>query len=135
MVLTNLSVLGVVLASVIGWLLGWLWHSPYLFGPLWMKCSKLSTEQLIANREKSMIYGFLNVILGVVLLGLLLSFLHPGSIREALDFSFIAWLALQLPSLLSSWIFEQRSPVMLAINGGFSLLLTLVTAVILTITA
>lgn len=62
--------IGVVVAVIVTWLLGYLWYD-MLFGEAWLKGMKMTEEQAAAMGMGPMIYGFLVNVLTCVGLGLL----------------------------------------------------------------
>lgn len=130
MVLTHLSVLGVVLAALVSWFFGALWYSPFAFAKPWMKHSGLSKERLQANSQNSMLAGAGAMVVQAIAIGVFLSAFHPSSQIETFEISLAAWTATVLPFLLTQIIYEQKPHQLVLINGGFSLCSLLLAAAV-----
>lgn len=128
MVFTHLSVLGVVLATLVGWGFGAFWYSPFAFAKPWMKHSGLSMEKLTANSKNAMIHGFVAMVVQAIAIGVFLSTFHPSSQWETFEFSLAAWTATVLPFLMTQIIYEQKPRELVLINGGYSLFAFLLAA-------
>jgi hypothetical protein len=133
----TLNYLHVLVVTVAGFLLGWLWHSPVLFAKPWMAEMKLTEEDMKAAAEKGMakffILGFLFTFISTFGLAAILNAHRPtwwGG--GALVGGFIG-LCVVGARFLNNGVWEQRSWKLMAINVGHEVTLFALQGTILTV--
>src|ERR1039457_32982 len=94
MFFTGLSWVSIIIATIVAFLAGWLWYSPFLFGKIWMK-EMGSTEESMKDKEKpNMVKQF-----GIVLLGEFVMAIVAASLIHSLfvtSFSQVFMIALSM---------------------------------------
>ena len=114
----SVSWLAVLVATVLGFVLGALWYGP-LFGGAWMAEHGFTEDQLRRDFNPATTYGT-TFVLGLVAAYVFGLFIGPG---PDLWVATITGLALGLAwvatSIATNYLFERRSGRLLLINGGY----------------
>ncbi|MDE3084309.1 MAG: DUF1761 domain-containing protein [Verrucomicrobiota bacterium] len=123
----HLNYVAVIVVTIIGFLFGWLWYSPLLFGKAWRTEMKISDEQMKECAQKGMgkflIKGFIYTLLGTFGLAVLISgHRSPGALKGAELGLFVGALIVGV-RMLNSGVWEQRSCRLQAISIGHEILL------------
>jgi hypothetical protein len=108
----------VVALTLAGFLLGALWHAPFLFGKAWSRESRWSEER---RPKPLLVFGLSGLLNFVAVVGLAI-FIGPtvGAVVGLLWGLVIAILWL-LPTFGSTYLFAGRSLALFAIDAGFYL--------------
>jgi len=128
------SWLAFVVALVISQVLGFLWYSNFLFAKPWMKAVG-KTEKQIRSAANSTVYIY-SVVGAAVMLLILANVLHWASITEpfpAVGVALVIWLGFVATSSAMNTAFENRGWSLWAIDNGYHVVNTIVSAVILTV--
>jgi hypothetical protein len=133
--LLHLNWLTVAMATVIGFLFGWLWYSPLLFGKAWKREMKITDQDIQRIKEKGMagffIQGILYTVISTIGLAILLkAHLPSGPGKAALYGAFLGALIVGA-RLLNAGVWEQRSIQLSAIKVGHEVCLFALQAAIL----
>ncbi|HWA11167.1 MAG TPA: DUF1761 domain-containing protein [Opitutaceae bacterium] len=121
-VIPHLNYVHVLVVTVAGFLLGWLWYSPVLFVKPWLKEMKYTEEQMKAAAKdgmaKFMAAAFLYTLLSTFGLAALLA--AHGAPNWKHGAAMGAFIGLLGPGMrfLNSGVWERRSCRLLAINVG-----------------
>ena len=100
-----MPILIVLLAVILSMALGFIWYSPLLFGPLWMRLVGITEKK---KRKGAMVFGLLSSAAFAFLLALSM-LVSQGSLREtALSMAYV-WLLFGFLLRLPHFFFEQRS--------------------------
>jgi len=114
----NVSLLAVLVATLLGFVLGALWYGP-LFGRAWMAEHGFNEPDLRRDFNPAATYGTTFV------LGLVAAYLFGVLVGPEPDFGFatvvgfavgVCWV---VTSLATNYLFERRSGRLLLINGGY----------------
>ena len=112
----------VFVVTLIGFLFGWLWHSPVLFAKPWMAELKISEEKAKAMPGKDiaamMIKGFLMTLVSTTGLAILFSVIGTAGGMGGLKMGAFVGLMIVGSRVINSGIWEQRSCKLNAINVG-----------------
>jgi len=116
--LSQINYLAVVVAALSGFIIGYLWYSPLMFGNTWMKEAGLTDEDL---KQASMIKIFgISFLLTLIICFNLAAFLGPESNLiwglTAGGLAGIGWVAASIGIL---YLFEHRSLKLFLINAGY----------------
>jgi len=115
----NLNPLAVIVAALLGFLIGGLWYSPLLFAGAWMRAAGLSEEQE-AKGNKAKIFGFALLFLLIMSWCLAMFLADPSvTLLSGAFYGFLAgfgWLFFGIGVVA---LFEQRPWSYLFINGGY----------------
>jgi len=114
----NVSLVATLVATVLGFILGALWYGP-LFGKRWMAAVGLTPDQIRSDFNPAKTYGT-TFVLGFVASYVFGLYLGPDPGRAfavaAGAAAGVCWVA---TSLATNYLFEGRSGVLIAINGGY----------------
>jgi hypothetical protein len=108
----ELNYIGVLISAIVGFFIGMLWYSPLLFGKVWMKLSKISKKDIEKSKKKgmgkSMITGFLGVLLTAGMLSFFVDMSGAATILEGAQIAFHIWLGFVATVLLNSVLWEGK---------------------------
>jgi hypothetical protein len=114
----QVNYVGILAATVISFVLGGLWYSPFLFGKSWQRLVKLD-DATVRGGNKALIFG------GAFVLSFITAFVfsmflgpHP-SLKLGLGAGFSAGLCWVATSFGTSYLFERRPLGLFLINGGY----------------
>jgi hypothetical protein len=130
----DISYLAVVVAAVVSYAVGAVWHSPIGFGVYWMKLMGLTKESLRdmpLTPSQAMSIGAVVTLVQAFVLGYFVSLLGVVTIDTALQLGFWVWLGFLVPTLANSWLWEGRSLKLFAFNAAYALVSIEIMAIIL----
>jgi hypothetical protein len=116
--MAGVSLIAVLAATVVAFVLGALWYSPLLFGRVWMREAGVS-EDACRSRGTAPLFAatFLLSLASTLFLAFLLGpkpgVLHGAEAGLILGFGFVA------TAIATNYLFEGKSPVFFAINAGY----------------
>jgi hypothetical protein len=122
---------GVLLATVVSFIIGAIWYAPQVFGKMWMTSLGKTEEWWKKNRNRSVIFGFIANLLTAYLLGVFVKSLGSANWADGAEVALIAWLAFPLSIQFTSYIFEGRQSKLFGIDLAHSLIIFLVMGAIL----
>jgi hypothetical protein len=133
----TLNPIEVLTVAVIGFLLGWLWHSPLLFAKPWMAEMKIGEEQMKAIAAKGMaryfILGFLFTLISTFGLAAFMNAHRPTWWGGGALVGGFFGLCVVGARLINCGVWEQRSWRLMAINVGHEVALFTVQGTILAV--
>jgi hypothetical protein len=118
---TGINWLAVIVASVLGVAIGFVWYMPQVFGRRW---AAAIGRDLPNSGEVSPAIYLVNVVQALVVayvLALLISGLGAASLTEGVIVGFVVWLGFAAVPTLNSVLFERRSLEYWMINAGYAL--------------
>ena len=125
--------IGALALCVIAYMIiGMIWYSPILFGPVWSKLTGRGPE--IAKKDEMNTLYALSAISSFVMATVLhyvMSEVEIHTIQQALLLGFMLWLGFTFPSTLVNTLFQGRSRTLLIIDSGYYLVSSLVMSAIL----
>ncbi len=134
----SVNYLGVLLAAIGSMLVGFLWHSPLLFGKIWMKLKGFTSESLKEKQQKMGISYALTFLLTLVMSFVLShiitfsnNFYGYSIIQTSLTTAFWVWLGFVMPVQATATIFEEKKWGLFAIDTGYQLTSLLIMGLIL----
>lgn len=123
-----INYIAVVVAAVVSYLFGWLWHSPALFGKYWMKLEGIDMPSAVTPEVKKQMKKSMS-------LGLIAQFIFAWGLAYVLGASgivfnlgggltmaVIIWLAFVVTTLAGGWLWERKSGKLFAFNVIFPLI-------------
>ena len=131
----NLNYLAVIVTSVVGFLIGWIWYSPVLFAKAWMAENKFTEETMMAAAAKGMgktlctAFVF-TAVMTWALAALIAAHGSDGWLAGAKFGAFVAFGVVAANSAVCAQ-FEQRSWKHWAINAGHDVVMCAVAGAIL----
>lgn len=121
----------VVIAALVGMVIGYVWYSPWAFGKLWLKSKGWSDETLRAKKEgKSMAPVFALMTLGTAFTAFVIAVLFnslilvgfSGIIKAAL----VLWIGFAVPVKLADYLFGGDTFTFFLISIGHELVVIFV---------
>lgn len=119
----EVNLVGVVAATFVAMMVGWVWYSKYAFGVEWMKLQKINEKSMEKNANKAM--------LGMLILSFVLAYFVASAafvvdafmvdttfVYAAFSTSFWVWLGVVFPVLASNSLFNQAPWKLTAIHAG-----------------
>ena len=110
--------MGILVATIIGMILGALWYSPVLFGNAWMKCIG-KTPETLGKPTIPMIGSIIASLLTAIGVSLLFSILNVADLSTAISVGLILGLFIIFPALLSDNLFCGWGNKLLMIQSGY----------------
>jgi hypothetical protein len=134
--LTHLNWIAVLVVTLAGFLLGWLWFSPALFAKSWMKEMGMTKEHFEANPPNmALLFGscFLYTLLSTIGLAVLLQAYGTHEWLKGAEFGAMIGALLVVPRMLNGALWEFRSARLLRITLGYELVMFIVQGAILAV--
>ncbi len=113
-----MSIIGIVVAAIVGMVLGALWYSPLMFGNKWMKAIGKTQDQL-GNHTMAMVLSIIASLLTAVAIAMLHQAVGIGSVMEAVHIGLILGLLIIFPAFLSDYAFCGWGNTLLLIQSGY----------------
>ncbi len=130
--LLGLNSLGVLVASLVFWMLGYLWYGA-LFMDAWMAGQGLTADDA-GEFDIYMIGGIVITIMQVIGVGLVLKWKGVSGIAEAVKTVLVLWLLFAVPFVLYAYLYlPAHNSTLLMIDGSHFLVGWVVSAVILSV--
>jgi hypothetical protein len=137
MFFTGLSWLSIIIATIVAFLAGWLYYSPFLFGKIFMKEIGKTPETITEDDKKGMFKGFTMVIVGEFIMSIvaasLVHSLFITSFSQVFVLALSVWLAFILFTKLNDVLFGDKSWKLFFITVGQDLLAILLIFIIVSI--
>jgi hypothetical protein len=117
----SISWLGVLIAAVAKFFIGFAWYSPILFVKPWLELTGLTNEKVQAGLMRALIAeGVGNLIMAYVLARFIA---HYGSndLVGGAFIGFMAWLGFVATVFANQIFYEQKPQQLIFINGGYML--------------
>lgn len=133
-VLVHISWIMVIVAAVVGLILGTLWYSPFLFGDRWVRLVGVPMDQNV-NMTRVMLGAFGVSLAHAYGIAWLLERTHALDLWSALLVTVMVCTLFVGSHMASSILWERRSPELVCINFGSTLLCYLSMALLFVYTA
>jgi hypothetical protein len=134
MAFAGINYLAVLIAAVAGWLAGAAWYM--LLAKPWMAATGMTKDQMEECRKGPgaflpFVYAFLaNVVIAWVLAGLV-GHLGPVTLRSGVISGLFCWAGFVFTTMLVNNRFAMRSPKLLLIDGGYWLVVLVLSGAII----
>ena len=125
------NIVGVIVATVVSFIIGGIWFAPQVFGKTWMTLLGKTDDWVRKNRNRSIGLGFLANLLTAYFLGLFIASLGSANWADGIEVAFLAWIAFPAAVHFTSYIFEGRPGKLFGIDLAHSLVIFLVMGAIL----
>lgn len=126
----EVSYFAILVAAVIGFVVGFVWYHPSVFGTMWMRLAKVNPDMSGSAAKKmmmqSMALGFLATVVSAYVLAHFVSVWAAVDFMDALQLGFWTWLGFQMPILLGSVLWEMKSWNLFFLNSAYWLVVTIV---------
>lgn len=129
-----INYLAVLVAAVVAYAVGALWHSPIGFGGYWMHLMGLNREsmrKMPLTAKQAMILGFLVTVLVSYVLAFFMSMTYAFTVSTALELGFWLWLGFLAPTLANGLLWEGKSFKLFAFNAVYALVNIEIMAIVL----
>ena len=106
-------------AALAGFIIGFVWYHPRVFGAMWMRMSGITPEAAEKGKQRmivSMIVGFLALLWTAWVLSYVLQAFGVFDWISALETGFWVWAGFIAPVMLGMVLWEQRSFKLYALN-------------------
>lgn len=127
----------VLVASVVGYVIGALWYSPLLFGKSWMSMMNFDEKMLEEVKQKGMGKTYAAAFFNTFIMALVLSIFvrHPGATHlwVGLLTGFLIWLGFMVTIHTASFLWEGKPTKLFFLNAGHNLVSILVMSTILSL--
>ena len=131
----TVNIWGIIVASIVAFIIGALWYSPLLFGKEWMSLIGMNDRDITAAKNKGMTKYYIIQLIVTLITFTVLGFAIAGlSITTAQDAGFIgllAWIGFVVPGAVGSLIWERRPFKLIVINSVGTLVCWVIGAAII----
>lgn len=131
----DVSVWGWVLGGLSAMVVGFLWYSPWLFGPSWNKSTGISEKEMAKGRAKIVPVLLVVSLLSAYVLSLLTVYFQrytgKGNIMSGVDTALLGFVGLAGTALLAHGLWEPKARNALFINLGNRLVTLVVMGLII----
>ena len=128
---TGVNWLAVVVAAVVGVVIGFVWFLPQVFGRTWAAASGRELPAPGEANWATIVYSAVGTLVASYVLALVADGLGASTLVEGVLLGFIAWLGFVVPASLNSVFFEGRSTTWWTITAGFWLVVLVVMGAII----
>lgn len=118
--LFGLNILGLAAGSVAFFVLGWLWYG-VIFMEKWMSLMGMSVDPAAPMDMTPMIYGFFNVVIVTLGIGLLLKWLNVSKLVTAIKYGLIVCVCFALTTEAYAMIYGNGATELFLINSSYNL--------------
>ena len=124
MVQPDVNYLAVLVAAIVGMVLGFLWYGP-IFGNIWMKLMNIDKKKMEEMKKKGVGKSyFVTFIAGLVMAYVLshfVDYLEATTISAGITAGFWIWLGFVATVIIGSVLWEGKPFKLYLINAGFHL--------------
>jgi uncharacterized protein YacL len=120
----GINYLAVVVAAIVAYGVGALWHSPAGFGKYWMRLMGFNNDsmrKMPLTAAQAMSIGFVVTLLTSYVLALFIAMTYAFTVSTALELAFWLWLGFLAPTLANGWLWEGKSLKLFGFNAAYSL--------------
>lgn len=123
----------VFVAAIAGFLVGFTWYHPNVFGTLWMRLAKVNPGSADAKKMmvQSIVLGFVVTAISAYVMAHFIAVWGAVNFLEAAQFGFWVWMGFQMPILIGSVLWEQKPWNLFFLNGAYWLVSMIVMSGIL----
>jgi len=114
----------VLVAAIVSYAIGAVWHSPIGFGKQWMRMMGLTAEKMRSmplTAKQAMVLGFFVTVLVAFVLAYFMNVTGAVDISSALQLGFLVWLGFLAPTLANGWLWEGKSLKLFLFNAAYQL--------------
>ena len=137
--LSNINFTAVVVAAVVAYVVGFMWHGP-VFGTHWMKLMEIPQSEVDAMKAKGMaamapqmvaaFFQQLVIALGMAHLSAALDLTGPAA---AIFFAVLVWFTFIATTFLNGVLWERRKMELYLFNIGYHLVSVIIISLIVTL--
>ncbi len=124
----------ILVAAIVAMVIGFLWYSPFLFGPAWMRLrGKEPTRGDMQFPASKMILEFVCTLVTTFVLALFAPLFSPAGIGASIVFALIIWVGFYVTILLGEVLWEDKPFGLFLINAGLRLVNLIAITLVLTL--
>jgi hypothetical protein len=117
----HVNPIAVLMATVIQWILGWLWYG-YVFRVRWMSLVGIPEGDKPKNAWFGMVASFIASLVLSFVLAHIIVWAAADSFPDGVWLGALCWLGFMAPPIFTQHIFERRPAKLFAINASYWLL-------------
>lgn len=121
----EISLFSVLIAAILYMVIGMIWYSKYLFGPVWLKLCGMKESEMKKNRL-NILWGFLVALVIAYFLAFFEGYLGVTTVSDGMFVGFCLWLGFVATTQISGVIWCKMPFRLFLINTGAKLLSLLV---------
>jgi len=133
----DINYIAVFVATLVSFVLGFLWYSPSWFGTTWMKLSGIDMKKAKAAQKKgmgkTMFIGFLSTLVMAYVLAWFIKMMSIGTAIGGMQTAFWIWLGFFAMPQLGIVLWERKPVQLYYINTGHYLVTLLIMGAILAV--
>ncbi len=120
--------LAVLVAAIVGMVVGFIWYSPKVFGKMWMKLSGVNPKD--KPDKINMVWAFISQLVMAYVLAL---FVQAGNLNASLQTSLLIWLGFIGTITLGSVLWQGKSWKLWFLNNAHNVVSIMVMAAIIAV--
>ncbi len=132
----DVNLVAVLVAAIAGFVVGGLWYSPKMCGPMWMKLlgwSKEEAEKAKKDGSKAMVAGFGTQLVTAYVFAYVLNMFAVSTPAEAIRVAIIMWVGFTFATQIGGVLWERKPFKLFVLNAGYSIVALSVMGVVLTL--
>ena len=119
----NVNYLAVFVAAIASFVLGWIWHSPFMFGKMWMKLNNIDKKKIDEqkNNNKMGTQLFFQFVATVLMAYVLSYFIGYANASTAIDGAIVGiwlWVGFVATTMIGMVLWENKPFKLFLINAG-----------------
>ena len=119
----NVNYLAVLVAAVASFVLGWIWHSPFLFGKMWMKLSSMDKKKVDEHKKSgkmgpSLFFQFVATVLMAYVLRYFIGYAQASTAIDGAIVGIWLWLGFVATTMIGMVLWEGKPFKLFLINSG-----------------
>lgn len=119
----QIDYLTVFIAALLNMIIGFFWYSKWLFGPAWMRLSKIKKME---HSALSVLYGFIISLVIAYFLAFFEAILGITTVTDGMFVGFLFWLGFVATTQINPVVWGKMPFQLFLLNTGFKLLSFLV---------
>ncbi len=131
MVFPSINLLAVVVAAIVGFVIGGIWYAPPVFGNTWMRLLGKKREELGVMQLGPLMTSFIGTLITSYVLAVFIGYAGAKTTLDGAIIGLWAWFGFVITVTASDAMFERKPAKLPLINGAFSLVIFLVMGAII----
>lgn len=117
----SIHLIAVLIAGLLGSIIGMTWFSPWAFGKAWMRMVTIAPDR-VPGKKGMLGSAVIGTVFNIILAYVLLYFGRAWGVFDwvsAIELAFWIWLGFMVPVIVNTILWERKPWKWLAINGGY----------------
>lgn len=131
--LSGISYVAVIVAGIVGWIIGGIWYARPVFGRRWLALSGVSEEQARKGAAGAFVAALILSIVVAFFLAIVVGLMGATTVVDGAIAGFLVWLGFLATAGASSVMFERRPAAQYGINTGYQAVHLVVMGIILAV--